>query len=62
MKTLNPKVSVESFLEHMGRSAEKALLLDYDGTLSPFHSDPGKAYPYPGVRDMVNRMKEAGEV
>jgi trehalose 6-phosphate phosphatase len=62
MKTLNPKVSLEVFFEQMGKAVEKALLLDYDGTLSPFHRDPSKAYPYPEVRDVVNRIKKSGEV
>jgi trehalose 6-phosphate phosphatase len=62
MKTLNPKVSLEVFFEQMGKAVEKALLLDYDGTLSPFHADPSKAYPYPEVRDVINRIKKSGEV
>jgi trehalose-6-phosphatase len=30
-----------------------ALLLDYDGTLAPFHVDPAKTLPYPGVRELL---------
>ncbi len=62
MKTLNPKVSLEGFFEQLHKAVEKALLLDYDGTLSPFHTDPSKAYPYPEVCDVINRIKESREV
>jgi trehalose 6-phosphate phosphatase len=62
MKTLNSKVSLEGFIEQLHKAAEKALLLDYDGTLSPFHPDPSRAYPYPEVCDVLNRIQESGEV
>jgi trehalose 6-phosphate phosphatase len=62
MKTLNPKVNLEGFFERLYRAAEKVLLLDYDGTLSPFHTDPSKAYPYPQVCDVLGRIQESGEV
>ena len=35
-------------------------MLDYDGTLAPFQIDPGTAEPYPGVRDVLDRMMAAG--
>lgn len=31
----------------------RLLLLDYDGTLAPFHAERGKATPYRGVRRLV---------
>lgn len=37
-----------------------ALLLDYDGTLAPFHTDPRQALPYPGVRDLLDAIVESG--
>ncbi|MBU2498073.1 MAG: trehalose-phosphatase [Proteobacteria bacterium] len=33
--------------------------MDYDGTLAPFHVDPSKAFPYPGVRNLLNRIMDA---
>ncbi|MDD3652484.1 trehalose-phosphatase, partial [Immundisolibacter sp.] len=33
-----------------------ALLLDYDGTLAPFHIDPAEARPYPGVEGLLERL------
>jgi trehalose 6-phosphate phosphatase len=62
MKTLNPKMNLKGFFKQMVKAADKALLLDYDGTLSPFHTDPSRAYPYPKVRDVIHRIKERGEV
>jgi trehalose-phosphatase len=32
---------------------QSLLLLDYDGTLAPFHIDRFKAFPYPGVEDRL---------
>lgn len=38
-------------------NAEKRLfLLDYDGTLSPFHPDPQKAIPSPQVYEVLSRL------
>jgi len=33
------------------------LLLDYDGTLAPFHINPSKAYAYPGVLEMIEEIQ-----
>ena len=42
-------------------AAPRTLLLDYDGTLSPFVDDPAKAVPYPGVRSrLAALMKREG--
>lgn len=35
----------------------QALLLDYDGTLAPFRTDPATAIPYPGVREVLQRIQ-----
>ena len=41
------------------KAAPRAVLfLDYDGTLAPFHRDPYKAFPYPGVVELLNDMWE----
>lgn len=36
------------------------LAWDYDGTLAPFDNDPLRAYPYPGVVDLLNDLSEQG--
>jgi trehalose 6-phosphate phosphatase len=45
--------------EFFGRLSEawaSALLLDYDGTLAPFHIDRHRAYPYPRVLPLIERI------
>jgi len=45
------------------RSAKSRLLaLDYDGTLAPFHPDPMKAFPLPGVIEAIKTLNEASGV
>jgi trehalose 6-phosphate phosphatase len=36
------------------------LLLDYDGTLAPFTTDRGRAYPYPGVAAAMEEILRHG--
>ena len=43
------KLEMEQFFDELSRARESALLLDYDGTLSPFQLDREEAFPYPGV-------------
>jgi trehalose-phosphatase len=45
------------------RSAPQSLLmLDYDGTLAPFHVDRFKAIPYPGVEDRLATLSTLPQV
>jgi trehalose-phosphatase len=37
------------FVRTVALAPESALLLDYDGTLAPFHTQRDQAFPYPGV-------------
>ncbi len=61
MKILNPEIGLNTFFTQLNNTFQKALVLDYDGTLAPFHEDPGQAYPYPGVPEMLDQiMKAAG--
>jgi trehalose-phosphatase len=39
--------------QHLKPGSRSVLLLDYDGTLAPFHLDRFKAKPYPGVEDRL---------
>ena len=36
------------------------LLLDYDGTLAPFHPDRFQARPYPQVAELLQAIIDAG--
>ena len=41
MRILNPAVDLHAFFDRLGAAPECVLLTDYDGTLSPFHEQPG---------------------
>lgn len=48
------------FLDQVRMAEQRALLLDYDGTLAPFHVRRDQALPYPGVREIIGAMLRAG--
>ena len=56
MKVLNPNMDLTALRKSLRRPGRKVLLLDYDGTLAPFHPNPGEAVIYPGVREVLNRL------
>ena len=47
---------LEPFLRQLTEASEAALLLDYDGTLAPFHAQRDQAYPYPGVTLLLQEI------
>ena len=49
-----------ALLQQVATAPASVLLLDYDGTLAPFHVDRNRAYPYPGVVPILSRIVEAG--
>ncbi|MBN1102718.1 MAG: hypothetical protein JXL84_04800, partial [Deltaproteobacteria bacterium] len=61
MKVLNPMFDYRHFCKNLPDALQRALLLDYDGTLAPFHSDPSRAFPYSGVPEMLNRIMSSGK-
>lgn len=46
-------VGIPNFWRHIAAAPEVALLLDYDGTLAPFHVDRLKAVPLAGITDAL---------
>jgi len=42
----------------MSKLSSHILMLDYDGTLAPFQSDPALAIPYAGVRDRLRTARD----
>ena len=46
----------ERFWEDLAAAPRCVLLLDYDGTLAPFHVDRDHAFPYDGVRDVLEKV------
>lgn len=55
-----PKLDSRVFIRKVARAPQSALLLDYDGTLAPFHQDRYKAVPYPGVTTLLQSIMETG--
>ena len=62
MKILNSKLDLQWFYQQVNEAPQKAILIDYDGTLAPFHVNPEKALPYPGVREMLKKIMQAPDV
>ncbi len=60
MKELGAQATYGPFLDHLRSTEPKILLLDYDGTLAPFHVDRSRAFPYPGVPALLGRIMAAG--
>ncbi len=55
---MNAEVQLQltPFLQAVAQSSQAALLLDYDGTLAPFHAKRDQAYPYPGVALLLQEI------
>lgn len=54
-------IVLEAFLQQINVAPSSALLLDYDGTLAPFHVDRSRAYPYPGAISILERIVQSGK-
>jgi trehalose-phosphatase len=60
MQILRNGFDLEGFFATVSSAKTGALLLDYDGTLAPFHVDPARADPYPGVLAALEDLATAG--
>lgn len=47
---------VDVFFTRLRDARQRLLLLDYDGTLAPFHVEPSAARPYPGIREQLDEI------
>lgn len=56
MATRRNDAALRAFFARVRRAKHRALLLDYDGTLAPFHVRPEQAFPYPGVRPLLDEI------
>lgn len=54
MTIAEPSDVCASFFEQLRTAPARALLLDYDGTLSPFTPDRTRAFPYPGIPELIS--------
>lgn len=60
MRILNENTDVAGFFARMPEASERILMLDYDGTLAPFHPRPHMAYPYPEVTRALDALMREG--
>lgn len=60
MQVLTPNLDFAGFVARVPRALSRVLLLDYDGTLAPFHPDPAQAVPYAGVTPLLREVIAAG--
>lgn len=51
---------IADFFRAVSRARRAALLLDYDGTLSPFRINRQEARPYPGVQGLLQNITDVG--
>lgn len=57
---MNDVSGIEDFFRRLAIAPAACLMLDYDGTLAPFHVNPARAQPYAGVRAVLDRMQSGG--
>lgn len=60
MVDANVKFDLHPFFVELSAARESALLLDYDGTLSPFQLERDEAFPYPGVPLLLTEIMNTG--
>ncbi len=60
MQVLDPRADLEAFFKKLVQARECALLLDYDGTLAPFRVKRDRAFPYPGVQEVLRQIAAIG--
>jgi len=46
-----------AFFAGVACATSRALLLDYDGTIAPFRTDRHRAFPYPAVLELLQRIR-----
>lgn len=60
MQVLRPGLDLAAFIENIRGAPARVLMLDYDGTLAPFHVRPELAVPYPEVAAILEELVESG--
>jgi trehalose-phosphatase len=53
-------VDFQGFVASIAGAPARVLMLDYDGTLAPFHVRPELAVPYPEIARVLEAIMEAG--
>ncbi|MDR2921192.1 MAG: bifunctional alpha,alpha-trehalose-phosphate synthase (UDP-forming)/trehalose-phosphatase [Tannerella sp.] len=61
-EALQQKIINKTNFDHIkliyDQSVKRLIILDYDGTLSAFHSNPKKAYPTPGILELLKAISD----
>ena len=60
MQVLTPSLDLAGFFQRVAKAPARLLMLDYDGTLAPFHIQPERAVPYAEVGPVLQRIVESG--
>jgi len=60
MQALRSQFNIDGFFTRTRAASARVLMLDYDGTLAPFHVDPAQAVPYPGVAPLLDAIMDTG--
>ena len=58
MQILKEGTNLDGFFDSVANGSERLLVLDYDGTLAPFHIERDAALPYPGIVPLVESIME----
>ncbi len=58
MEILRIGGDLDSFFVKLKQAEKSVLFLDYDGTLAPFRKERDSAFPYPGVRELLDNIIE----
>jgi len=53
-----PRSSLTAFFNQLATAPQSLLMLDYDGTLSPFQTQRHRAFPYPGVLGLLQGIAQ----
>jgi trehalose 6-phosphate phosphatase len=61
LQDIETSAALTAFLRQIKVAPESVLLLDYDGTLAPFHVDRSLAYPYHGVVSLLDSIVRCGK-
>jgi trehalose-phosphatase len=61
LRDIETSAVLTAFLQQVQDAPESVLLLDYDGTLAPFHVDRSLAYPYRGVVSLLDGIVRCGK-
>lgn len=56
MIQIDPRADATTFFTKLSQARDSALMLDYDGTLAPFRIGRDRAFPYPGVQEVLREI------